>query len=180
MRFFRWLNILVLIVAARGVEAQAGSPAGAVPAELLAARRSRLIEKLDNGIAVLRSANARSVEGDYPQDSDFRQDNDFFYLTGLETADSWLVLIARPGGPAEQILYLPERNPQEERWTGPRLGPGEEATRLTGIADVRASGKAVAEINALIAGVDSRARQSGLWIDEPMADEACSRAANRA
>jgi hypothetical protein len=34
---------------------------------------------------VVVSAEARDMEREYPQDSEFRQDNDFFYLTGLET-----------------------------------------------------------------------------------------------
>jgi len=180
MRDVRWLLVLVMLGMASVVEAQAGSPAGPVPPELLTARRARLAERLEQGIAVLRSAEPRSVEGDYPQDSDFRQDNDFFYLTGLETAGSWLVLIARPGEPAEAILYVPERNPTEETWTGPKLGPGPEAEKLTGIRAVRSAAKAVAEINALIADPDSRARHGGLWIDEPMSDGGvCARQVNR-
>ena len=119
--------------------AQAGSPAGPVPVERLAARRAALLERIGNGVAVLRSADEKSIEGDYPQDSDFRQDNDFFYLTGLETADSWLVLIGSTTGPDRVVLFIPARDSMEERWTGPKMGPGPEAVAATGIEDVRPS-----------------------------------------
>jgi Xaa-Pro aminopeptidase len=77
------------------------------------------------------------MDRDYPQDSDFRQDNDFFYLTGVEAPDGWLVLNA--SGPNEAVLYLPEVSPSAERWTGSRVGPGPDASRISGVADVRSA-----------------------------------------
>lgn len=115
--------------------AQDGSPAGPVPPSLLAARRARAMEGLGGRVAVLGAAWQRDIEGDYPQDSDFRQDADFFYLTGLEEPRGWLVLNAgRAGG---VVLYLLPRDPFNETWTGKRLGPGPEARHLSGIEDVR-------------------------------------------
>jgi Xaa-Pro aminopeptidase len=118
---------------------QAGSPAGPVPVDRLTTRRAALLERIGNGVAVLRSADEKSIEGDYPQDSDFRQDNDFFYLTGLETPDSWLVLVASTTAPDQVVLFIPARDSMEERWTGPKMGPGPEAVAATGIQDVRSS-----------------------------------------
>ena len=69
--------------------AQVGSPAGPVPVERLQARRADLLAKLGNGIAIIPSAQVKSIEGDYPQDSDYREHNDFFYLTGLEAPGAW-------------------------------------------------------------------------------------------
>lgn len=129
---------------------QSGSPAGVVPTEYLEARRVALLDELGTGVAVLRSADPHSIEGDYPQASDFRQDNDFFYLTGLETAESWLVLIAREDAPDRTVLYLPARDRSAERWTGRELGPGAEATRLTGISEVRPADDAIGEIRARV------------------------------
>ena len=126
--------------------AQVGSPAGPVPVANLTARRNALLARMGTGVAVLRSAEERDIESDYPQDSDFRQDNDFFYLTGLETPGSWLVVQARDSAPPRVILYLPARDTAQERWTGPKLGPGPEATAITGIDDVRPADKAEAEI----------------------------------
>jgi Xaa-Pro aminopeptidase len=129
----------LLLVISGLASAQVGSPAGPVPVERLIARRTALLDRIGDGIAVLRSADEKSIEGDYPQDSDFRQDNDFFYLTGLETAESWLVLIGSTTGPDQVVLFMPPRDSMQERWTGPRMGPGPEATAVTGVPDVRSN-----------------------------------------
>ncbi len=152
-RITHWLILLGIgLGGAAEAVAQVGSPAGPVPEEQLAARRAALMERIGTGVVVLRSAEPRSIAGDYPQDSDFRQDNDFFYLTGLETAGSYLVLVARADGPDEEVLFLPPRDPAEERWTGPKLGPGPEAARITGIGDVRSAEGAEAAIAELASG----------------------------
>ncbi|MEZ4412937.1 MAG: aminopeptidase P N-terminal domain-containing protein [Gemmatimonadales bacterium] len=138
--------------------AQVGSPAGPVPVEYLAARRAELLKRMGNGVAVIRSSEQRSIEGDYPQDSDYRENNDFFYLTGLETPSSWLVLIARDTLAPQVYLYLPARDSMAERWTGARLGPGAEATALTGIEDTRPADLAERQIRSF---VRSRTLQGG-------------------
>jgi Xaa-Pro aminopeptidase len=145
------------------LQGQAGSPAGPVPVDRLVARREALMARIQNGVAILRSAEERSAdppESDYPQDAAFRQDNDFFYLTGLETHGSLIALVARPGSAREAHLFLPRRNPQAERWTGPMLGPGPEAAALTGIpADrIHPSDSAPAVIRTLLGP------QGTLWI----------------
>jgi len=116
----------------------------------LQARRDALLSLLDGAPALVASASLRSIEGDYPQDSDFRQDNDFFYLTGLESRDAWLVL--NHPDPGAVVLYLPPRDPAAERWTGPVLGPDEEASRRTGIPDVRSAEAFPSALGALAAG----------------------------
>ncbi len=143
---------------------QAGSPAGPVPPELLQVRREALLEQLGSGLAVVRSAEARSIEGDYPQDSDYRESNDFFYLTGLEAPGASLVLIAREEGADSAVLYLQPREPASEVWTGPRLGPGDEARELTGIADVRSSERLVQDLEGWLRG-----GRDALFVDVPMA-----------
>jgi Xaa-Pro aminopeptidase len=147
-------------------QAQAGSPAGAVPVEYLRARRAALLDRIGTGVAILRSADQRSIEanGGHPQDSDFRQDNDFFYLTGLETHGSWLVVVARDSAPDEAILFLPPRDSVAERWTGPALVPGPEAVALTGIEDIRSNAEAERDIRRLVLRPDSPARTHGLYI----------------
>jgi Xaa-Pro aminopeptidase len=80
------------------------------------------------------------------QDSDFRQDDYFFYLTGVETPEAWLLLVASDDGRRHVTLFLPERDPAHEQWTGISLGPDESASRLTGIEDVRSlDGEALVE-----------------------------------
>jgi Xaa-Pro aminopeptidase len=160
------LGLALSLGGAMSALAQAGSPAGPVPVDRLQARRAALLARLGDGIAVLSSAQLKSIEGDYPQDSDYREHNDFFYLTGLEAPGALLVLVARKAGPDQTFLYLPARDTVREKWTGSWLGPGPEATRLTGIADVRPATRAAREIPDLILGSRSPARAGALYLSE--------------
>jgi Xaa-Pro aminopeptidase len=120
-------------VAAAG---QLGSPAGPVPVERLQARRDALIGRLKTGVAIIKGAEELSHDppnSDYPQATSFRQDNDFFYFTGLETHDSWLIITATDSLHGESYLFIPPRDPARERWTGAKLGPGAEAAAASGI-----------------------------------------------
>ena len=145
--------------------AQAGSPAGPIPVERLTARRDGLAGVMGSGIAVLRSSQERNIEGDYPQDSDYRESNDFFYLTGIESKDSWLLVVADSGRATRVTLYLPPRNPQSERWTGPTLGPGAEAAALTGITDVRSADSAEAQIRGALQARTFSRKGGSLFVD---------------
>ena len=125
---------LCLIVSPGWASSQEGSPSGPVPPQVLQARRHALLEELGGAPAVLSSAGPR---GAYAQDSDYREDNDFHYLTGLEAPGGWLVFNGSEGGSI--VLYLPPRSAAAERWTGPQLGPGEVARERTGLSDVRST-----------------------------------------
>lgn len=144
------LSCLLLCSVPAFLPAQVGSPAGPVPVEYLTARRAELLKRMGNGVAVIRSSEQRDIEQDYPQDSDYRESNDFFYLTGLETPSSWLVLVARDTLPPQVFLYLPARDSMAERWTGARLGPGPEASQLTGIAETRSADLAENQIRGFV------------------------------
>jgi len=101
-----------------------------------AARRRGLLLRIGHGAVLIPAAHQRDLEKDYVQDNDFRQSNSFFYFTELETQDAWLLLTARGPDSLETALFLPPRNPRQERWTGLRLGPDSTAARLSGIATV--------------------------------------------
>lgn len=137
MKSVRFLPALVALGwLPTGLVAQAGSPAGPVPVELLQARRQALIGKIKTGVAIIRGASELSndpPDSDYPQATSFRQDNDFFYFTGLETHDSWLIAVATDSTRGDIYLFIPPRNPNVERWTGAKLGPGADAAAATGI-----------------------------------------------
>ena len=129
------LLLAVLVASPPILPAQAGSPAGAVPVANLLARRQALIARMKSGVAIIRGAEEQSADppdSKYPQTA-FRQDNDFFYLTGLEAPESWIIVVAADSGQGQAHLFLPPRNPQMERWTGPKVGPGSEAASATGI-----------------------------------------------
>jgi Xaa-Pro aminopeptidase len=84
-------------------------------------RRSALLEMADdNSIFIIPSANEkiRSKDTTFP----FRQDSDFWYLTGFNEPEAILVLVpSRQHG--ESLLFCRERDASKEAWDGPRLGP---------------------------------------------------------
>ncbi len=104
------------------------------PTEIYAGRRRRLAEKLGSGTVVLWGAGDERGYGDV---GTFRQDPDFYYLTGVELPNA--VLVLRPSD-GEDLLFIPPRNEPLEQWTGPKLGPGEETARLLGFSRVLSTG----------------------------------------
>ena len=93
-------------------------------------RRARLMDALgDDDVAIVPGASIRyrNRDTEYP----FRQDSDFYYLTGFEEPDS--VLVLAPGAKqGDAVLFCPARDPSREQWTGERLGP-ERAPGALGI-----------------------------------------------
>ena len=97
-----------------------------------ARRRKALMAVMEpNSIAIVPAApeRQRSRDTDYP----YRQDSDFFYLSGFNEPDAVLVLIPeREHG--EYVLFCRERDPEREIWDGYRAGP-EGACRDHGADD---------------------------------------------
>ncbi|KTC80981.1 Xaa-Pro aminopeptidase [Legionella cherrii] len=82
-------------------------------------RRNKLAQKLPAGsIAIIPAAHEVLRNGDAHYR--FRQDSNFYYLTGFNEPDALLVLIA--GADTQSVLFNRTRNPSEEQWTGKRLG----------------------------------------------------------
>ena len=78
----------------------------------------RMIE--DHSIIIIPSAPLRNRSRDIAYR--FRQDSDFYYLTGFNEPNSLLVLV--PGRPeGEFILFCQERDKIKEQWEGKRYGP---------------------------------------------------------
>ncbi|HVY60274.1 MAG TPA: aminopeptidase P family protein, partial [Planctomycetota bacterium] len=69
-------------------------------------------------------------EGEF--DTDFRVDSNFYYLTGVDEAGAAVEV-----GPDADVLLLPPRNRQAERWEGPRLTAGTPAAAALGFREVR-------------------------------------------
>jgi Xaa-Pro aminopeptidase len=162
IRSFTLLSALLL--SASPLVAQDGSPAGPVPGHLLTARREALARRVGSGVVIVRSAEERSIEGDYPQDSDYRENNDFFYLTGLEAPGGWLAVSAKDSAVGDVQLFLPGRDEDSERWTGPKLGPDSVAARLTGIAGVHDADSAQTLIGRMVRPMSSPARAGGIYL----------------
>jgi Xaa-Pro aminopeptidase len=99
------------------------------PPEAYRARRRAIQRKLGRqDVAVIFGAGDARGYGDV---GSFRQEPNFFYLTGVELPNAVLVLHKE-----REALFLPARRPNIEAWTGPKLGPGEEAARLLGFEAV--------------------------------------------
>lgn len=120
-------------LAAVGLLLQASVAFGSERSDDLSARRGRMMERLGpDAIAVLFSAPERNYSLDV--DYEYRQDSNFYYLTGLLQQDSILVLM--PGNKSRrEILFVTERNPEREHWNG-RLLSRAEAAESTGISTV--------------------------------------------
>jgi Xaa-Pro aminopeptidase len=101
------------------------------PTEFARRRRQLMRMMEDDGIAILPAApvRTRSRDTEHP----YRQDSDFYYLTGFEEPESVAVLVpGRPDG--EYILFCRERDKTKELWDGFRAGP-EGAVRDYGADD---------------------------------------------
>jgi Xaa-Pro aminopeptidase len=91
-----------------------------IPRSEYARRRRQLMRMIGrDAIAIVSAAPERIRNNDahYP----YRQDSDFHYLTGFPEPGAVLALI--PGrAHGEVILFCRERDPERERWDGPRAG----------------------------------------------------------
>lgn len=72
-------------------------PGSLVDAAEYAARRQRLMDEIPDGVAIIPGATS-SISG-----NQFYQSNDFFYFTGVEAPDAWLVV---DGVSRESTLFL--------------------------------------------------------------------------
>jgi len=91
-------------------------------------RRLRLAQRIKGNVLVLRAAPDQELVK-------YQQERNFYYLTGFDEPNAILLLDAA-SDPPQEFLFLPERRPSEERWTGPKLGPGPEAEKATGFSRV--------------------------------------------
>jgi Xaa-Pro aminopeptidase len=105
------------------------------------ARREKLAAKLDGGVAlVFAPPEAEGPNALYG----YRPDDNFYYLTGWPEPGAALLVVSSqaakgdaPARPYDEIMFLPNRNLSEEKWTGPKLGPDDpKAAQLTGVDKV--------------------------------------------
>ena len=119
MRFklTRSLTVLILLsLAALAMERQ--------PNSAYRARREALVAKTKNAVILFAPTESEGPNAVYG----FRQQDDFYYLTGItEPGAALLIAPAAPASgstaahPYTEILFLPGRNATQEKWTGPKL-----------------------------------------------------------
>jgi Xaa-Pro aminopeptidase len=86
---------------------------------ILAERRRRFCEFLGSAAAVIPAAReaVRSNDTHYI----FRQNSDFYYLTGFSEPDAVALFLPEPA-PARYQLFVRPRDPEKETWNGRRAG----------------------------------------------------------
>ncbi len=92
--------------------------------------RDALLKRLTGAVAVFFAAPELIRNHDVQHA--WRQDSDFFYLTGFEEPDSVLVLAPHREPGDRVVLFLRERDPEREVWDGERLGV-ERAVEALGV-----------------------------------------------
>jgi Xaa-Pro aminopeptidase len=137
-------------------------------------RRVRLAAELHGGSAVIFAAHEPPLEY-----QDYRQDEDFYYLTGSNEPGGALLIIgdgpatktrlgtAVPAHTYREILFLPMRNPIREKYTGAKTDAATAGARETlGVDEVMP----LAEMPGFFAGflgVDLR-RAKEVWTQQDM------------
>ncbi len=121
MRYFAIL-LLALPVAAQPVFTDV------FPPDEYAARRTRVMAKLGDGVAIIQGTTER------PGEQPLRQANQFFYISGVVEPRAILLV---DGKTHTSTLFLNPRNERRETMMfGPGLSPGVDAVRSTGIEAV--------------------------------------------
>jgi Xaa-Pro aminopeptidase len=112
------------LVPMAGAQIHQGSFTEVFPPEEFAARRAQVMDEIGDAVAILQGTIER------PGEQPFRQNNQFFYLTGVEVPRA---IVALDGRSRSATLYLPPRNERRERSQGPEIYVGPEAVELTGL-----------------------------------------------
>ncbi|MCF6309016.1 MAG: aminopeptidase P N-terminal domain-containing protein [Sulfurimonas sp.] len=92
-------------------------------------RRDTLAKKLSNnsiGIIYSSTYKIRSNDTEYP----YRQDSNFYYLTGFKEDNSVLVLV-KTKNLTKTILFVQKKDEQLELWTGKRQGEKQAKKRFS-------------------------------------------------
>lgn len=115
--------------------------------EYQARRRNLAVQLPTNCVAVIPAASELLRNGDAHYR--FRQDSDFYYLTGFSEPDALLLINA--GAEGESFLFNRPRDPVQEQWAGRRLGQ-EGACDVLGIDAAYPLASLEAQLPELLAG----------------------------
>jgi Xaa-Pro aminopeptidase len=93
--------------------------------EFHAGRRAAFREMMpNNSVGVFFASQVRVRNNDV--DYQYAQSKNFYYFTGLEEPNSLLLLFKQPvtilGATGTEFIFVQNRNPQQEMWTGKILG----------------------------------------------------------
>ncbi|MFE3869192.1 aminopeptidase P N-terminal domain-containing protein [Flavobacterium sp. LS2P90] len=120
------LSFLLTVLFICSSIAQNGNPNDYLSAQFHMERRAALRAKMPlNSVAVFFGNPVRNRANDV--DYVYHQDPDFYYLTGYKEPNCVLVVFSnnqtdKEGKSYNEMLYVQEKNPKAEQWTGVRLG----------------------------------------------------------
>jgi Xaa-Pro aminopeptidase len=98
--------------------------------DLAAKRRDALLRKMKkNSVAILSAGTLKTRSND--TEYNFRQDSDFYYLTGF-TEDNAVLVLKRGDKDRQVILFCQPKDKTKELWTGILTGP-KKAVSLLGV-----------------------------------------------
>jgi Xaa-Pro aminopeptidase len=101
-------TLLIFIIGAPAI-LTADNPPASFTSDVFKQRRQALMDSLGEGTAVLYSRG-------YDTQTGYRAGSLFWYLTGI--SDEGAILMLSPGEKYKDVLFLPPRNPEAERWHG--------------------------------------------------------------
>ena len=112
-------------------------------------RRRQLMEGMpEDAVALVPAATARRRNRDV--DYVFRQDSDFWYLTGFSEPDALLVLVPRRAE-GEAVLFCQDRDERQELYNGERLGP-QRAPEILAVDQAHPVGEIASVVPDLLEG----------------------------
>jgi Xaa-Pro aminopeptidase len=127
MRRHSWLLLASLVALGASLFAQPVIT-DIFPPEEFATRRAKVMSQIGDGVAILQGATER------PGEQPLRQNNQFFYLTGVIEPRAILLI---DGKAKRSTLYLYGGAERRERMFGSAMVPGDAAVTVTGIEAVR-------------------------------------------
>ena len=140
-----WMGVAFAAIALSAVPAAAWERE---PLDVYHQRRLRLVRETGgDGVVVLFAYREQDIG---VATTPFRQNENFYYLTGWNEPDALLLLVPKNSRRADanheveiekEILFIPPHDYRQEKWTGPKLGPDdEEAPARTGFPTVKSAG----------------------------------------
>ena len=117
--------VATLVLIARTASGVDFPPIKAPPSMFRAHRETFLARLPANSIAILRATPLKTMSNDV--EYLYRQDSDFWYLTGIEDPDAVVVLRPNASDGRRYVVFIKPRDPRVESYEGPRVGPGEAA-----------------------------------------------------